>query len=99
MPDSVIRWARIRQVGLEVEDRLPNLPSDTAAKPFDLWINGWLEGEGVPGDSVVIRTLSGREVWGTLVEETPGYSHTFGKPPLALKLAGENAHSRIWGDR
>ncbi|MEZ5122498.1 MAG: 2-amino-4-oxopentanoate thiolase subunit OrtA [Solirubrobacterales bacterium] len=82
------RWVRVHWVELEASARVATLPADTSAVPFELWLNGWLEGDGAIGDQVTVKTVTGRIVAGELVEENPGYHHTFGRPPLPLKLAG-----------
>jgi 2-amino-4-ketopentanoate thiolase alpha subunit len=89
------RWVRIHRVELEPTDRSPSVPEDTAAVPFELWINGWLHQEAQLGERVRIETLSGREEEGTLVEVDPGYWHTFGSPPEPLRRAGTRAFALV----
>ena len=67
------RWARIHRVELGPSERAPGIPADTAAVPFESWINGWL------------------------VEANPGYHHSFGSPPPALRRAGERAFELLFG--
>jgi hypothetical protein len=89
------RWVRIHRVELEPAERSPSVPEDTAAVPFELWINGWLHRDAQLGERVRIRTMSGRTEEGTLVELDPGYWHTFGSPPEPLRRAGGRAFELI----
>jgi 2-amino-4-ketopentanoate thiolase alpha subunit len=91
------RWARIHRVELGPSERAPGIPEDTAAVPFESWINGWLVEAGVIGEPARLRTMTGRIVEGILVEADPGYSHSFGSPPPALQRAGQQARRRLFG--
>lgn len=71
------------------------MPADTGRLPFELWLNGWLRGSAVIGDVVEIETVTGRLIQGVFVEERPGYRHSFGSPPLALKRAGDVAVASV----
>jgi hypothetical protein len=88
---------RIHRIELSAAERSAAVPPDTAAVPFEAWINGWLEGQAVAGDSVEIRTVTGRLLVGELVQTGPGYQHTFGSPPRSLQVAGEQAFTLIEG--
>jgi hypothetical protein len=81
-------WVRIHLEILAAEERSPGIPSDTAAHPYEGWINGWATEAATVGEMVTIRTLTGRSVRGTLVESFPGYRHGFGKPNPALLAVG-----------
>jgi len=65
--------------------------------PFEAWINGWARGDAPIGDTIEIRTLTGRVVEGELVELEPGYDHTFGSPPEPLQIAAARAVAAIRG--
>lgn len=91
------RWARIHRLELGPSERAPGIPEDTAAVPFESWINGWLVEEAVIGERAQLRTTTGRIVEGVLVEADPGYNHSFGSPPPALQHAGEQARQRLFG--
>jgi len=77
-------WVRVHRVELEPSQRSQNLPADTAAVPFESWVNGRLVDATPLGAQADIVTLSGRKVRGRLVERRPGYNHTFGSPPAPL---------------
>jgi hypothetical protein len=81
-------WVRIHISILPAGERAAGIPADTAAHPYEAWINGFAEEEAVLEEDVTVRTLSGRRVRGTLVEINPGYSHTFGRPARALLAVG-----------
>jgi hypothetical protein len=91
------RWSRIHRVELEPSARAPGLPADTAAVPFETWINGWLVEDAEIGRPARLRTSTGRVVEGELVAVDPGYDHTFGSPPAALHRAGERSRELLFG--
>jgi hypothetical protein len=86
---------RIHWTVLPGGQRAPGVPSDTAAAPYDAWVNGWALEAAQLGDTVAIETLAGRCVRGTLVEVSPGYSHSFGRPHPVM-LAATRAWRRYW---
>jgi hypothetical protein len=91
------QWGRIHRVELAPSERAPDIPADTAAVPFESWINGWLLEKAGLGDLVRLRTPAGRVVEGVLVEVEPGYTHSFGSPPPSLQRAGICAWERLFG--
>jgi 2-amino-4-ketopentanoate thiolase alpha subunit len=91
------RWARIHRVELAPSERAPGIPADTAAVPLESWINGWLVDDAELGESCKLKTPTGRIVEGVLVEVDPGYHHSFGSPPPALRRAGERAFEVLFG--
>jgi hypothetical protein len=93
------RWARIHRLELDPVERASGIPEDTAAVPFETWINGWLVEEAAIGQAARLRTPAGRIVEGVLVEADPGYSHSFGTPPSPLQRAGQRAFERLFGEK
>lgn len=89
-------WARVHRTELAPSERAPDVPEDTAAVPFESWINGWLLDEAELGSRVRVRTLAGRVVEGELVELEPGYTHSFGPPPPPLQQAGARARATLF---
>jgi hypothetical protein len=89
------RWVRIHRVELGPAERAPDIPDDTAGLPFECWINGWLVDDARPNEQARIRTPAGRVVEGKLVALDPGYSHSFGSPPIALQRVGRTARSLL----
>lgn len=71
-------WVRIHRVILPAEERTANLPEDTKKVPFEMWVKGHLLEDGELGDQVRIRTVSGREEYGTLIEVNPQFDVNFG---------------------
>lgn len=71
-------WVRIYRVILPAEERTANLPEDTKKVPFEMWVKGHLLEDGELGDQVRIRTVSGREEHGTLIEVNPQFDVNFG---------------------
>lgn len=81
-------WVRIHVVILPAGERAPGIPPDTAAHPYEAWINGWAVEEAAVGEPVTVRTMAGRQVRGRLCEIRPGYRHGFGRPHPALSAVG-----------
>ncbi len=71
-------WVRIHRVILSAEERTANLPEDTKKVPFEMWVKGHLLQDGEIGDEVRIKTVSGREEHGTLIEVNPQFDVNFG---------------------
>ena len=71
-------WVRIHRVILPAEERTANLPEDTKKVPFEMWVKGHLLEDGEMGDQVRIRTVSGREEHGALIEVNPQFDVNFG---------------------
>jgi hypothetical protein len=72
-------WVRIHRVILSAQERTANLPEDTKKVPFEMWVKGHLLMDGEIGDEVVVRTVSGREEHGTLIEVDPQFDVNFGR--------------------
>jgi len=87
---------QIHRVILTPEQRAPNVPEDTKAVPYEMWLKGFLlDEEARIGDTVRIETFIGREFSGTLVAVNPVYDHDFGKPPVELISASLEARRRL----
>ena len=71
------------------------LPPDTAAVPFEAWVNGWIDDQASEHETVEVRTVTGRLVSGELVNTRPGYQHSFGTPPPPLQRAGRQAFTLV----
>ena len=72
-------WVMIYNQILSPEQRAPQVPDDTKEVPLEMWIKGFLEEDGDIGDVVTIRTITGRQEEGKLIEVAPTYTHSFGK--------------------
>ncbi len=86
-------WVRIHSVVLKPEDRAEHLPEDTRKVPLEMWNKGFLslpesQKSAKVGDAVVVKTLTGRRISGTLVEINPAYTHSFGAYIPEISAAG-----------
>ncbi|HHY81052.1 MAG TPA: 2-amino-4-ketopentanoate thiolase [Thermoanaerobacter sp.] len=90
-------WVKIKQVILEPEERAENIPQDTKETPLTMWVKGLLLQDGEIGDTVKIKTFTGRIVEGVLVEVNPRYIHDFGNPIPELIKAGIKAREILYG--
>ncbi len=88
-------WVEIEYLLLAPADRSANLPEDTAAQPLRAWVKGFAQSVAAPGDGLVVTTMTGRSVTGTLTEINPGYTHTFGKPAPELAHVGFDLRERV----
>lgn len=91
-------WVRVYLVLLPAGERAPGVPADTAALPYEGWINGWAEEAARVGEAMTIRTAAGRRVRGRLVEMNPGYQHTFGRPHPAMLAIGPSLRKMLAQD-
>ncbi|MBE3592481.1 MAG: 2-amino-4-ketopentanoate thiolase [Thermoanaerobacter sp.] len=90
-------WVKIKQVILEPEERAENIPQDTKETPLTMWVKGLLLQDGEIGDTVKIKTFTGRIVEGVLVEVNPRYIHDFGNPIPELIKSGIKAREILYG--
>ena len=73
-------WVRIHNVVLKAQDRTARIPDDTKECDLEMWVKGQLLDETAEiGDIVTIKTATGREEKGTLLEVGPYYTHSYGK--------------------
>ncbi|AEM78608.1 MULTISPECIES: 2-amino-4-oxopentanoate thiolase subunit OrtA [Thermoanaerobacter] len=90
-------WVKIKQVILEPEERAENIPQDTKETPLTMWVKGLLLQDGEIGDTVKIKTFTGRIVEGVLIDVNPRYIHDFGNPIPELIKAGIKAREILYG--
>ena len=73
-------WVRVHNVVLKAQDRTARIPDDTKECDLEMWVKGQLLDETAEiGDVVTIKTATGREEKGTLLEVGPYYTHSYGK--------------------
>ena len=73
-------WVRIHNVVLKANERTARIPDDTKRCDLEMWVKGQLLDETAEiGDVVTIKTATGREEKGTLIEVGPYYTHSYGK--------------------
>jgi hypothetical protein len=71
-------WVQIHQIVLKPEKRFAQLPEDTKKVSLELWVKGFALTEAEVGETIKIKTMTGREVEGELVDVNPSYIHNFG---------------------
>lgn len=73
-------WVRIHAIVLKAAERTAKIPEDTQKCDLQQWTKGFLQEEAAEvGDEVTVKTAVGRLVKGTLIEEGPYYTHSYGK--------------------
>ncbi len=91
-------WVRVHGIVLTSEQRAPQIPDDTKAVPLEIWTKGFLqESEAQLGDTVTVKTLTGRIAQGELVELLPTYSHSFGNCVPELLQIGLQLREILFG--
>ena len=90
-------WVRIHSIILAPEQRSSAVPEDTKSVPLEQWTKGYLLADTTLGGEAVVTTRTGRVVSGTLTDETPHYSHSFGDFVPELQQAGDEAFSFLFG--
>lgn len=88
-------WVQVRQEILAAGERAPQVPADTAATPLVLLVKGFLTADSSTGERAFIRTVSGRELAGELVQALPRYTHDFGRPVPELMHIGRQARQLL----
>jgi len=88
-------WVEVEYLLLAPADRSTNLPEDTAAQPLRAWVKGFAQSAAATGDELIVTTMTGRHVTGSLTEINPGYTHTFGKPAPELTHVGFVLRERV----
>jgi hypothetical protein len=93
-------WVEIHSIVLKPGERAPGVPVDTESVPLELKVRGFLLRDAVAGETVEVKTRTGRVLSGRLVEDLPVYNHSFGKPPPELLPIGEELKALLKeGDR
>ena len=73
-------WVRIHSVVLKAAERTAKLPEDTQKCDLEQWTKGFLQDDQAKvGDVVTVKTAVGRLEKGTLLEEAPHYTHSYGE--------------------
>lgn len=71
-------WVQIHEIVLKAEERTAKLPEDTQKADLELWVKGFINNDANIGDTVEVKTLTGRTVKGELVDVNPTYEYGFG---------------------
>ncbi len=90
-------WVRIHSIILTPAERSAAVPEDTKSVPLEQWTKGYLHADTPLSSIASVTTRTGRVVSGTLVDETPHYSHSFGDFVPELQHAGDEAFAFLFG--
>lgn len=91
-------WVQIHIDVLKPEERATNIPEDTRHVPLEMWVKGHLQNEQVEiGDTVTVRTKTGRIVEGTLCAVNPSFQHNFGSYIPELDTIDETVKTILFG--
>lgn len=83
-------WALIKSVVLLPSGRAPQVPEDTRATPLLQWVKGRLQMDANIGETVSVKTRTGRVARGELIAINPSHTHTFGELVPELILVQES---------
>lgn len=90
-------WVKIHRVVLKPEERAPQVPDDTKKVPLEMWLKGYILADGQIGETVSVKTITGRIEEGTLLEIMPSYSHSFGDFVPELLQIGSSLREILFG--
>ena len=90
-------WVRIHSVILTPAERSAAVPEDTKSVPLEQWAKGYLHADTPLGGEATVTTRTGRIVSGTLADDSPHYSHSFGDFVPELQQAGDQAFAFLFG--
>jgi hypothetical protein len=92
------QWVNIHRCIFTSEQRAPQVPEDTKKVPLEMWVKGFLlDDEAEIGESVKIKTITGREESGDLFEINPTYRHSFGEFVPELLQVGIQLREILFG--
>lgn len=90
-------WVIVYDIVLKPNERAANIPEDTKKVPLEMWVKGFLLEDGKRGETVEIKTITGRLVKGVLVEVNPQHDHDFGKFVPEILQIGIQLKDLLWG--
>lgn len=90
-------WVRIHSIVLTSSERAPQVPSDTASVPLEMWVKGFATHEASIGEEIEIETITGRKMVGNLDEVDPAYNHSFGNNMPELLQIGKQVRDILFG--
>lgn len=92
-------WVRVHQVILRAGERAGHLPEETKNVPLEMWDKGFLIDEGANlGDRVLVTTIIGREIEGTLVAVTPSFDINYGEMVTETLYIGRQLKELLGGE-
>lgn len=93
-------WVRIHSVVLKASERTAKIPDDTQQCDLEQWTKGTLLADAEIGDEVSVKTAANRIVEGTLIEEHPYYTHSYGKfVPEIIEIDKQLREIMFGGDK
>lgn len=92
-------WVELERVILNVGERAPGIPSDTASVPFTGRVRGFLVGPAFLKSQVQVRTQADRIVTGTLRTVLPRNPANFGEPSAELLMVGKAMKARLGAEQ
>lgn len=94
-------WVRVHAIVLKAAERTAKIPEDTQKCDLQQWTKGFLQDETAEvGDEVTVKTAVGRMVKGTLIEEGPHYTHSYGKfVPEIIEIDKQLREIMFGGDK
>ncbi|WP_455543394.1 2-amino-4-oxopentanoate thiolase subunit OrtA [Intestinibacter sp.] len=90
-------WVIVHSIILTSEQRAPQVPDDTKKVPLEMWVKGFIQSDANIGDEVEIKTITGRNIKGKLVQVNPYYTHDYGKCVPELLQIGLQAKKILFG--
>lgn len=90
-------WVKIYRVILKPEERAPQVPDDTKLVPLEMWVKGFITSDALLGDTVEVKTITGRVESGKLLEINPTYTHSFGNFVPELLQIGLDLKEILFG--
>lgn len=90
-------WVNVYNIIFKPEERAPQVPEDTKKVPLETWVKGFIQEDATIGEIVSIKTITGRQVKGKLVEINPSHSHSFGQMVPEVLQIGLRLKSILFG--
>lgn len=90
-------WVIVHNTVLNPSQRAPQVPEDTKLHPLEMWVKGFIDEDANIGDSVKVKTITGRAIEGKLVQVNPYYTHDYGKCIPELLQIGISARDILFG--
>jgi len=82
-------WVEIAWVAMTPSERAEQLPQSSRAVSVVAKVRGFALASAALGEELSVKTFAGRILSGTLVDLSPGHTHSFGRPqPLLLAVGG-----------
>lgn len=93
-------WVRIHRVVLKAAERTGRIPEDTKKCDLEMWTKGFLQKDAEIGGEVTVKTAAGRLEHGTMIEEGPYYTHSYGRfVPEIIEIDKQLREVMFGGDK